>query len=219
MWWCVNNIRYMRRGFPYATCLGHTHTHIYIHKHTHTHIHKYTHTHIHAYVCYVLCLARWSYTGMHAIYPYKCDYVSQGIILDICRRRFPCQHLPWCSICVCIYVYITQVIFAPLLGFVVNFFPHPVISGFVTAGGIIIAISQLEYIMGYEIRNDTLHLALYDLFANIYKIQWTTFVMGAIAAVFLVFVKKLGQVLLYSCVLSLFLCVYACMYVCVCARG
>ncbi len=68
------------------------------------------------------------------------------------------------------------------------------ISGFITAGGIIIAISQLEHIMGYEIRNDTLHFGLYDLFANIYKIQWTTFAMGATAAVFLVFVKKLGQV-------------------------
>jgi SulP family sulfate permease len=34
------------------------------------------------------------------------------------------------------------------LGFLVNFLSHPVISGFVTASGILIAISQLKHILG-----------------------------------------------------------------------
>tara|TARA_R110000824_G_scaffold222077_3_gene409397 strand:+ start:79286 stop:81028 length:1743 start_codon:yes stop_codon:yes gene_type:complete len=36
------------------------------------------------------------------------------------------------------------------LGFLVNFLSHPVISGFVTASGILIAISQLKHIVGVE---------------------------------------------------------------------
>ena len=36
------------------------------------------------------------------------------------------------------------------LGFLVNFLSHPVISGFVTASGILIAISQLKHIFGVE---------------------------------------------------------------------
>ena len=36
------------------------------------------------------------------------------------------------------------------LGFLVNFLSHPVISGFVTASGILIAISQLKHILGVE---------------------------------------------------------------------
>jgi len=37
-----------------------------------------------------------------------------------------------------------QVLLGPLLGFVMNFVPHPVISGFTSAGGLIIAMSQLK---------------------------------------------------------------------------
>ncbi len=33
---------------------------------------------------------------------------------------------------------------APVLGFVMNFVPHPVISGFTSAGGLIIAMSQVK---------------------------------------------------------------------------
>ena len=36
------------------------------------------------------------------------------------------------------------------LGFLVNFLSHPVISGFVTASGVLIAISQLKHIFGVE---------------------------------------------------------------------
>ncbi|MCH4810704.1 SulP family inorganic anion transporter [Vreelandella neptunia] len=36
------------------------------------------------------------------------------------------------------------------LGFLVNFLSHPVISGFVTASGILIAVSQLKHLLGVE---------------------------------------------------------------------
>ena len=37
------------------------------------------------------------------------------------------------------------------MGFLANFLSHPVVSGFITASGIIIAASQLKHILGYSI--------------------------------------------------------------------
>jgi len=81
----------------------------------------------------------------------------------------------------------------PVLGFVMNFVPHPVISGFTSAGGLIIAMSQLKDIMGYPIRKGRLHEGIYDLFSQLDKTNAPTCVMGCVAMVFLYVVKKLGQ--------------------------
>jgi SulP family sulfate permease len=45
---------------------------------------------------------------------------------------------------------------APLLGFIMNFVPHPVICGFTSAGGLIIAMSQVKSIVGFKIRKENL---------------------------------------------------------------
>jgi len=95
--------------------------------------------------------------------------------------------------CIAMMSGIIQVVFGPLLGFVMNFVPHPVISGFTSAGGLIIAMSQLKDIMGYQIRKGTLQLGIYDFFAHIEHTHGTTCVMGVIAIVFLYFMRKLGQ--------------------------
>src|SRR5690606_31759266 len=42
------------------------------------------------------------------------------------------------------------------LGFLANFLSHPVISGFITASGILIAASQLKHILGLPAGGDTL---------------------------------------------------------------
>lgn len=42
------------------------------------------------------------------------------------------------------------------LGFLANFLSHPVISGFITASGILIATSQLKHILGIKAEGDTL---------------------------------------------------------------
>ena len=42
------------------------------------------------------------------------------------------------------------------LGFVANFLSHPVISGFITASGLLIAASQLKYILGVPAGGNTL---------------------------------------------------------------
>ena len=41
-------------------------------------------------------------------------------------------------------------------GFLANFLSHPVVSGFITASGIIIALSQLRHILGIQGHGDTL---------------------------------------------------------------
>ena len=94
---------------------------------------------------------------------------------------------------VALMVGIIQVIAAPLLGFVMNFVPHPVISGFTSAGGLIIAMSQLKDIMGFTIRKDKLQDGLSDFFHGLDKTNITTFTMGIVAVVFLFSMRKLGQ--------------------------
>ena len=48
-------------------------------------------------------------------------------------------------------------------GFVANFLSYPVVSGFITASGIIIALGQLGPLMGMSIKGDTLPHLLDDL--------------------------------------------------------
>ena len=46
------------------------------------------------------------------------------------------------------------------LGFIANFLSHPVIAGFITASGILIATSQLKHILGVKASGDNLPLSL-----------------------------------------------------------
>ena len=41
------------------------------------------------------------------------------------------------------------------LGFLANFLSHPVIAGFITASGILIAMSQVKHLLGIKISGDT----------------------------------------------------------------
>src|SRR5699024_1923240 len=41
------------------------------------------------------------------------------------------------------------------LGFLANFLSHPVISGFISASGLLIALSQLKHILGVQASGDT----------------------------------------------------------------
>jgi SulP family sulfate permease len=49
------------------------------------------------------------------------------------------------------------------LGFLANFLSHPVIAGFITASGILIAASQFKHILGIEAHGHTLPEILYSL--------------------------------------------------------
>ncbi|MCX7567465.1 sulfate permease [Sulfitobacter sp. F26169L] len=76
------------------------------------------------------------------------------------------------------------------LGFIANFLSHPVISGFITASGIIIAASQLKHILGIDAAGHNLLDLGLSLITNLPEIHWITAVIGALATGFLFWVRK-----------------------------
>lgn len=82
------------------------------------------------------------------------------------------------------------------LGFVANFLSHPVISGFITASGLLIAAGQLKYILGIEATGHTLPQIVIGLVENIAAVNSPTLVLGASVLAFLYFVRlRLKRVL------------------------
>lgn len=76
------------------------------------------------------------------------------------------------------------------LGFMANFLSHPVISGFITASGIIIAASQLKHILGITASGDNLLELLENLIANATSGNRITIAIGVGSVVFLFWVRK-----------------------------
>ena len=76
------------------------------------------------------------------------------------------------------------------LGFLANFLSHPVISGFITASGVIIATSQLKHVLGVEAHGHNLLDLTVSLARHITEIHWITFAIGASAAAFLFWVRS-----------------------------
>ena len=71
------------------------------------------------------------------------------------------------------------------LGFLANFLSHPVISGFITASGILIALSQVRHILGVDAHGDTLVELLSGLLENAAELNIATLVTGLAVIVFL----------------------------------
>ncbi|MCY0149715.1 sulfate permease [Hoeflea sp. G2-23] len=84
------------------------------------------------------------------------------------------------------------------LGFLANFLSHPVIAGFITATGILIAASQLRHILGIQAGGDNLPELVVSLIENLGQVNWTTFAIGASATAFLFWVRKGLKPLLLS---------------------
>ncbi len=76
------------------------------------------------------------------------------------------------------------------LGFMANFLSHPVISGFITASGLIIATSQLKHILGVGASGHNLYELLTALLAALPKTNLITLVIGVSATAFLFWVRK-----------------------------
>ena len=75
------------------------------------------------------------------------------------------------------------------LGFIANFLSHPVISGFITASGLIIAASQLNHILGIEGTGSNLYDILYNLISNLMNINVYTVFLGSCAIIILFWCK------------------------------
>ena len=76
------------------------------------------------------------------------------------------------------------------LGFVANFLSHPVISGFITAAGILIAASQIRHLLGIQTSGKTLPEVIPSIVANIGGLHWPTVVMSALGLAFLIWSRK-----------------------------
>ncbi|WP_046079225.1 SulP family inorganic anion transporter [Halomonas sp. HG01] len=76
------------------------------------------------------------------------------------------------------------------LGFLANFLSHPVISGFVTASGILIAASQLRHLLGVEASGHTLVEMVMALVAALGEVNPITLVLGLGVWGFLVLCRR-----------------------------
>lgn len=70
-------------------------------------------------------------------------------------------------------------------GFLANFLSHPVVSGFITASGVIIALSQMRHILGVDAHGDNVLEMLGSLLANMASVNYLTLVVGGGALAFL----------------------------------
>ena len=84
------------------------------------------------------------------------------------------------------------------LGFLANFLSHPVISGFITASGVLIAAGQLRHILGVSGSGSTLPEILASLFGQHGAINPVTLAIGIGALAFLYFARKYLKPLLVT---------------------
>lgn len=76
------------------------------------------------------------------------------------------------------------------LGFFANFLSHPVIASFITASGLIIAASQLKYIMGVKAEGHNLFDLLLALLGRVTQSNLYTVAIGLLTLLFLFWVRK-----------------------------
>jgi len=76
------------------------------------------------------------------------------------------------------------------LGFLANFLSHPVISGFITASGLLIAASQIKHLIGVEAHGHTLIEMLASLARTAPDLNPYTAAIGGAALVFLFWVRS-----------------------------
>lgn len=76
------------------------------------------------------------------------------------------------------------------LGFLSNFLSHPVISGFISASGILIAVSQLKHIAGIKIEGDTLPEIGWGILSGLGQANGWTLAIGLSCVLFLFWVRR-----------------------------
>lgn len=76
------------------------------------------------------------------------------------------------------------------LGFLANFLSHPIISGFITATGILIAAGQLKYVLGVAAEGDTLIEIALSLAEHLGATHLPTLAIGASVIVFLFWTRS-----------------------------
>lgn len=75
------------------------------------------------------------------------------------------------------------------LGFIANFLSHPVISGFITASGLIIATSQVGGMLGIKTEGHALPDLVMSIVNNLGAINWYTLAVGAFSLALLLWIR------------------------------
>lgn len=76
------------------------------------------------------------------------------------------------------------------LGFLANFLSHPVISGFISASGLLIAASQIGPLTGLKAEGHNLLAQLWSLAARVTAINLSTLLIGGASLAFLFWVRR-----------------------------
>lgn len=76
------------------------------------------------------------------------------------------------------------------LGVVANFLSHPVIAGFITASGILIAASQAKHLLGVNAHGHNLPELIGSILHELPNINWVTLIIGLMALGFLFWVRN-----------------------------
>ena len=84
------------------------------------------------------------------------------------------------------------------LGFLANLLSHPVISGFISASAILIAISQLKHILGLKVEGQVLSDIVPALLQGLGASSLPTLIIGALSIAFLFWVRSRLQALLLT---------------------
>lgn len=71
-------------------------------------------------------------------------------------------------------------------GFLANFLSHPVVSGFISASGILIALSQLKHLLGISAHGDTLPSLVHSLSQGMHAFNLPTLAIGSFALLLLI---------------------------------
>ena len=80
------------------------------------------------------------------------------------------------------------------LGFLVNFLSHPVISGFTSAAALIIGLSQLKHLLGFDIpRSNFVHEILISAIVGFDQIHVPTLLLGAGGILVILLLKRINK--------------------------
>jgi SulP family sulfate permease len=77
------------------------------------------------------------------------------------------------------------------LGFIANFLSHPVISGFISGAAVLIAVSQLRYLLGVSVNGLTLPQVLPGLYAQLPAVHGPTLLLAGVSLLLLVLLRNL----------------------------
>lgn len=82
------------------------------------------------------------------------------------------------------------------MGFMANFLSHPVIAGFLSASGVLIAASQAGHLLGIELDSRELLPRLAELFLSLSELHLPTLAIGSGSLAFLLFMRRYGRPML-----------------------